>query len=191
MHLKANPLLRHNIVQIPINKTKVKDSNGEVVNPFEEPPQLTKKLMRMFMSPGKTAIVVCAGVGSEIIGALQAGVSIVATECDPTQFLHCKARVKKLCEGNEEDVEEEKEGTMVESARDGGPQLKQTVEEQEQTAQEQQEHVAEEREAAKEGKKLEEGKLEGEDEALDPHPKCARCRNAVPFNDDAYGTCEV
>ena len=78
---------RHNHISVPSLTTKHKDSDGEVINSCQKPPELAKWIVSSHCFPNTWVLVLGAGAGGEILGALQAGCNVVAVEKDKRQFV--------------------------------------------------------------------------------------------------------
>ena len=89
-----NPLFRHNLLfthSVPSRWNHT--GSDEAVNTCQKPPGIARRLASIFCPPGSTALVVGAGSGSDVIGCIQAGCSVVAVERDLRQFPGCSARL--------------------------------------------------------------------------------------------------
>eukprot|EP00808_Paulinella_micropora_P014204 g67810.t1 len=86
---------KRNLTALPAKKQR-HDEGGERVNVFEKPPELTRRILSDILLPHSKVLVVCMGSGSEVIGALQANMTVVGIESDGAQVEFCKQRVRQL-----------------------------------------------------------------------------------------------
>ena len=77
---------RHNFIDLPSITTYHKDVNGERVNTCQKPSGLMKWLIGNHCPPHSTVLVVGAGSGGEVQGALEAGCNVIAVEQDERQY---------------------------------------------------------------------------------------------------------
>ena len=86
---ESNPQDRVNWVltrTIPSHE-KVKTEGGKVLNPCEKPRSLAKLLATRHCEVGDWVLVLCAGVGGEVLGCVEAGMNVVCVEKDADQYL--------------------------------------------------------------------------------------------------------
>ncbi len=66
---------------------KYKDIDGQVVNPYQKPPELAAWLVSFLCIPGSTVLVIGAGAGGgEVLGALLRGCNVVGIENNKVQY---------------------------------------------------------------------------------------------------------
>ena len=82
----SNPRERHNHLDIPHVTHFVKDADGKRVNPAEKPPELAQHFCEHHIPAGGTILIIGAGAGGSVFGALRSGVNVVAVESDEFQF---------------------------------------------------------------------------------------------------------
>ena len=83
--LPNNPVERHNIITGPTLHTYKKNEKGEKINMHEKPKYLATWLCETFTKPGDWVLVIGAGAGGEVFGALDGMCNVVAIEKDPEQ----------------------------------------------------------------------------------------------------------
>ena len=85
-YMSANPLERHNIIIGPnLHKYYIHDDTKRV-NAHQKPDYLMQNICTKFCRPGEHVVVLGAGAGGEVRGALRAGCSVFAMEKDQRQF---------------------------------------------------------------------------------------------------------
>ncbi len=84
--METDPRARHNFFDLPPVTTYTKDEKGDPINICEKPPALAKKIISNHVPVGGNVLIVGAGAGGDILGALQAGVNVVALERDYDQY---------------------------------------------------------------------------------------------------------
>ena len=82
----SDPRSRHNFLELPHISHFVKDAANKKVNPAEKPPELAAHFCEHHIPPGGTILIVGAGAGGSVFGALKSGVNVVAVESDEFQF---------------------------------------------------------------------------------------------------------
>jgi predicted RNA methylase len=94
--MSTDPRDRHNHIEIPSVTTYTKDEANDPINLCEKPPALSKWIISNHVAPGGTVLIIGAGSGGDVMGALQAGVNVVAVERDEQQFksLHRAMNIK-------------------------------------------------------------------------------------------------
>ena len=112
--MSTDPRKRHNHFTHKSVTSYFKDSDGNVVNPTENPPELLQWLCNNHLEPSSNVLIIGAGSGSDIIGAARACCNVVAVENNQRQFENCQIRLidyvdteyKAMCEAaNRENVE--------------------------------------------------------------------------------------
>lgn len=91
----ADPRKRHNFIQTSGPRTYVKTVGGEVLNQAQKPRFLMNKIVSEHVPLGGNVLVVGAGAGGDVIGALDAGVNVVAVESNKTQYSYLQATLQK------------------------------------------------------------------------------------------------
>ncbi len=94
-NLPKSPLERHNVIVGPQITDKYK-ADGQPLNNHEKPAWISRLLCTLVVPPGGNVIVLGAGAGGDVIGALAYGASVVACEVDQRQFTHLRARLEDL-----------------------------------------------------------------------------------------------
>jgi hypothetical protein len=97
-----NPRDRYNSFVIPPVFKKATHRDGKIVNPAQKPQALLKAMLDRHMSPGSTVLVLTAGAGGEILGALSHGCNVVACESDEVQYDYLVGMLTKMA--NDADV---------------------------------------------------------------------------------------
>jgi hypothetical protein len=85
-NMPMDPRKRHNFIECKAVTTYLRDSNNQVLNPCQKPPQLAEWYIGMYCEPGAWVLVIGGGAGGEVRGALNAGCNVVAVESDKRQF---------------------------------------------------------------------------------------------------------
>ena len=85
-NMEKDPSKRHNFIECKAVTRYHRDSDGKVINPCQKPPDIMRWLCQNHLSPGSTLLVVGAGAGGEIAGAVQACCNVVAVERDTRQY---------------------------------------------------------------------------------------------------------
>jgi hypothetical protein len=97
-NLHPSPLQRHNVLVGPTIRSRLQDEKGNPLNPYEKPSWIARLLSRTFALPGATVLVLGCGVGGEVLGALAAGMNVVALDNDLTQLQALHGRLSQLSE---------------------------------------------------------------------------------------------
>ena len=108
------PPERHNFIDLQHVTNFAKDQHGNKVNPAEKPEKLAQHFCKHHIPVGGTILIIGAGAGGSVFGALRAGVNVVAVESDNVQFEMFKrtflakqqAEIDKLEEKSDAEVEE-------------------------------------------------------------------------------------
>jgi hypothetical protein len=95
-YTSADPVKRHNVLHHPSVKTLAKNAVGGAINVTEKPPALAKWILGNHCEPGSTVLIVGAGAGGDIVGAVQANLNVVAVEVDRMQFEALRAHLEFL-----------------------------------------------------------------------------------------------
>ena len=82
----SDPRSRHNFLELPHITHFAKDAENKKVNPAEKPPELAAHFCEHHIPAGGTILIVGAGAGGSVFGALKSGVNVVAVESDEFQF---------------------------------------------------------------------------------------------------------
>ena len=115
-NMGTDPRKRHNFIETPAVTTYLKDSQGAVVNPCQKPPQLAEWMVSNHIKPQSNVLVIGAGAGGDVIGAVEAGANVVAIEKDHKQFLALGAELVRLAkEDNEQEDDDDEKGDEEES----------------------------------------------------------------------------
>ena len=85
-NVDADPLKRHNLIQLPPLTTLTKDSNGQPINVTEKPPGVVEWVLRNHCPPGSTVMIAGTGAGGDVKGAIQAGLNVVGVEVDEKMY---------------------------------------------------------------------------------------------------------
>ena len=72
-----------------------KDNNGDIINPCQKPPALMRWLCGNHLPAGSNVLILGAGSGADIIGAVQACCNVVAVERDDHQYKCMKTTLVK------------------------------------------------------------------------------------------------
>ena len=96
-----NPLNRHNHLQFKGVSKRLTDSNDEVVNQHEKPPQLLFSFTQRYHQRGTNILVIGGGCGGDVIGAIKSDAQdVIVVEPDEYQFKHMVRRVETLLGGD-------------------------------------------------------------------------------------------
>jgi hypothetical protein len=108
-NMDENPRKRMNVVTMPAVTKYHRDEQGEVVNPCQKPPQLFKEFCERHSLPNNWVLVVGPGAGGEVMGAILAGMNVVAVEMNLRQF-NCLQKI--LLDYNTSCEDQEKSGSQ-------------------------------------------------------------------------------
>ena len=93
----SEPLATSQHLTIDAVTTRSKDTNGKVVNQHEKPPELLYQLNRRFGIRGSTVLIIGAGCGGDVVGAIPGPQQCtIALEPDPDQFKCLVRRITNL-----------------------------------------------------------------------------------------------
>ena len=93
--VELDPRKRHNFIRTHGPRNYVKTVKGEVLNQAQKPRVLMNKLVSTHVPIGGNVLVVGAGAGGDVIGALDAGCNVVAVESNPLQYSYLQATLQK------------------------------------------------------------------------------------------------
>lgn len=85
-NVSEDPRLRPNFFSCPSVASLARDSNGNVINVTEKPPQLAEFLLGMFCKKGANVLIIGTGAGGDVKGALKAGFNVIGVENDEKQY---------------------------------------------------------------------------------------------------------
>ena len=85
-NMDENPRKRMNVMSIPAVTKYHRDEHGEVVNPCQKPAELFKLFCEKHSLPNNWVLVIGPGAGGEVMGAILAGMNVVAVEMNERQF---------------------------------------------------------------------------------------------------------
>ncbi|GJL66753.1 MAG: hypothetical protein NPIRA05_17240 [Nitrospirales bacterium] len=89
-----NPLLRHNILNIPKVTTRLRHTGTkEVVNATQKPPAIARKFFKRHTTRGDEVLILSSGTGSEAIAAVSLGLNVTCVDFDSEQMAKCEERV--------------------------------------------------------------------------------------------------
>lgn len=92
--LRANPENRHNLITTKSLRKHFINADDELpANLAESPPELVYQLGQVHLSPMDKVLIIGAGSGSDIIGALMNGCDVVAIENNDRQHSGCVQRM--------------------------------------------------------------------------------------------------
>ena len=91
-----DPKLRHNFIDCPSVKVLAKGPNNQPINVTEKPWQLSYWLLKRFCRPASWVLIIGAGAGGDIVGAIRAGMNVVAVEKDRVQYDALKLHLTKI-----------------------------------------------------------------------------------------------
>lgn len=125
-NMDKDPKMRHNFIECKAVTKYHRDSDGKVINPCQKPPDIMKWLCQNHLSPGSTLLVVGAGAGGEISGAVQACCNVVAVESDTKQYdalqavlvKHIAVRETALQKSAERNIDADQDGAGEDEKRD-------------------------------------------------------------------------
>ena len=80
------PPERHNFIELPHETHFAKDPQGNKINPAQKPEALAQHFCQHHIPVGGTILIIGAGAGGSVFGALRSGVNVVAVENDNFQF---------------------------------------------------------------------------------------------------------
>ena len=86
LDLPIDPKDRHNLIMGPGVRSLALAADKKPINVCEKPEWLAEALVKGWMPPGSTVLVVGAGSCGDVRGLLNAGMNVVALEGDPRQY---------------------------------------------------------------------------------------------------------
>ena len=96
--VNKDPRKRHNFIQQSGPRSYVKTISGEVLNQAQKPRFLMNKIVSEHVPLGGNVLVVGAGAGGDVMGALDAGCNVVAVESNKLQYSYLQATLQKEVE---------------------------------------------------------------------------------------------
>jgi hypothetical protein len=97
-----DPTERHNFIECKGVTKMARDDTNNIINPSEKPPHVVCEIIRINCNRGETIVIVGPGSGGDIMGAVMAGINVVAVEKDPYQFKSLQAHLTKLAAEEQE-----------------------------------------------------------------------------------------
>lgn len=91
-----DPMQRLNTIFGPALRFKCLKPDNEPVNTCEKPPYICRIYAKHHVSPGNHVLVLGAGAGGDVLGALAAGCNVTAIERDPEQYPHLCSRLQRI-----------------------------------------------------------------------------------------------
>jgi hypothetical protein len=85
-NMPPDPRERHNLISVPHITSFALDANQKKINAAEKPRALAKFFVDHYCPLGGNVLVIGAGAGGDVFGALDGGANVVAVERDPAQF---------------------------------------------------------------------------------------------------------
>ena len=114
--MSTDPKKRHNYIACKPVSTYARDDDGVVINPCQKPPEIMKWLCSNHLAPGSTVLVIGAGAGGEVIGAVQACCNVVAVEKDKRQFDALQSILVSMVTSSEVAMERTQKANYVEGS---------------------------------------------------------------------------
>ena len=161
-----DPRNRHNFIETPSVTTYLKDTNGEVINPCQKPPAISRWLVGNHCMPGSTVLVCGAGALGDVEGAVDAGCHVIAVEKDKHQFVQSGAHLVKMAEADAKQSEKEKKTTTETATKSTKGQAK------------------------KKSSKAEVKTSQVADQDKEGEPPCIECGEPLPVGYDATIICQ-
>jgi hypothetical protein len=103
-----DPTERHNFIDYKGVTKMARDDTNNIINPSEKPPYVVCEIIRTNCNRGDTIVIVGPGSGGDIMGAVLAGINVVAVEKDPYQFKSLQAHLTKLAAEEQEALDKGK-----------------------------------------------------------------------------------
>ena len=103
-NVPKDPRYRQNLL-VAKSPDYVKERNGQVLNQSQKPRELMKEIVVNHVPMGGHVLVVGAGAGGDVLGALNAQVNVVAVENDEHQFNFLKTTLEKELQLASEETE--------------------------------------------------------------------------------------
>jgi hypothetical protein len=85
-NMPADPRERHNLLTVPHVTAFALDASQQKINAAEKPRALAHFFLDHYCPVGGNVLVIGAGAGGDVFGALDGGANVVAVERDPVQF---------------------------------------------------------------------------------------------------------
>jgi hypothetical protein len=105
--MNPDPRQRHNFIECKAITSYLKDAEHNKLNPCQKPPELAQWLVKNHCNPGSWVLVLGAGAGGEVEGALKAGCNVVAVENDKRQFDGLSTRLCSLIAEQQHQLEKQ------------------------------------------------------------------------------------
>ena len=112
-NLPKNPFKRHNFIDLPQITKYALYSNGDKVNSSQKPPGLNQWLCSMYAKPGSTVLIIGAGAGGDVLGAIDAGCNVVAVERCEKQY----QQLQKIIFNKKSEVQQQRENAIKEQQK--------------------------------------------------------------------------
>ena len=92
--MPTDPLHRHNFLECPQLRKYFKCENGDPVNIYEKPGAVIQWFLERFTTPSATIVIVGAGAGGDVMGAIEKGWNVNCVESDEAQVKALSARLR-------------------------------------------------------------------------------------------------
>jgi len=107
--MPADPRNRHNLIEVPHLTSFALNASQIKINAAEKPRALAEFFVNHFCPPGGNVLVIGAGAGGDVFGALDGGANVVAVEKDPVQFSAFYATAVKKIQDEHDMMQEQAE----------------------------------------------------------------------------------
>jgi len=91
--MSTDPLLRHNFFELPQLRKYLTSENGEPVNIYEKPGGVIQWFLERFTTPSANIVIVGAGAGGDVMGAIEHGWNVNCVESDKHQVMALSRRL--------------------------------------------------------------------------------------------------
>jgi hypothetical protein len=105
--MPADPRNRHNLIEVPHLTSFALNTSQLKINAAEKPRALAQFFVDHFCPGGGNVLVIGAGAGGDVFGALDGGANVVAVEKDPVQFNAFPATATKKLQVEYDKMEEQ------------------------------------------------------------------------------------
>jgi hypothetical protein len=85
--MDPDPRKRHNFIDVPSVSTLHKRPDGTAINVTQKPQQIAKWICDHHVPPGGNVMIIGAGAGGDMLGAIDAGCDVSGIERDEEQFV--------------------------------------------------------------------------------------------------------
>jgi hypothetical protein len=93
---EEDPKKRHNHITLPSVRKLATGPNNIPINATEKPWELSYRILKMFCHIGSNVLIIGAGAGGDVMGAINAGMNVYAVEKDRVQYDALKVHLNTM-----------------------------------------------------------------------------------------------